>query len=303
MAKRKVKSKARSIQLKRRSRKSKRKLSRSRASGFRDTWNDFLDQDVSVRSLVKYSSITLAFVLVLVVVFMLGRVSVDAAELVDNNAKPMQLSGQTKQLVKDDVKDSEEDVDSEELDDTGSEDGSSDVDVANLSETEDAEFDSDPHVYVYEPVGSDDTKTDEEDNAEVEADDTPACTNKVAGFDYAYTNIGISVSNFQRESRGDNWASLSSLKLTVTNNEPCTIVSPTRIKVKMNPVGKGSVWWDDDVYLPDSFRNMAPGKTVSEIIPVHVSYSDIYAEKDFRLALFDDYDIHMATFKDNIMFP
>lgn len=301
MVKRKVKSKARSIQLKRRSRKTKRKVARSRSYGHSKSWNDFLDQEISVRSLVKYSSITLAFVLVLVVVFMLGRVSVDAAEAATGDERSLQLSGQTKQVAKDGVDVQEDAMGSEDVEEDSSEDDES-SDVSNLSETEDAEFDSDSQVYVYEPVGSAYEEAGDETVDEEDVDDSPGCTDKVAGFDYAYTKIGISVSNFQRENRGDNWASITSLKLTVTNNEDCTVVNPTRIKIKMNPKGKGSVWWDDDVYLPDSFRNMHPGKTVTEIIPVHVSYSDIYSEKDFRLALFDDYDIHMNTYKDYITF-
>jgi len=115
--------------------------------------------------------------------------------------------------------------------------------------------------------------------------------------------VGIDVSNFQRELRGDNWASLSSLKLTITNCESCTLINPTMVKIKMNARGKGSVWWDDDIYLSEEFKNMYPGKSVSAVIPVHVSYSDIYSEKHFQLALFDDYDIHMGTYQEFITFP
>ncbi len=301
MAKRKAKSTVRSIQLKRRARKSKRKVSHVRSFNPSKTWNDFLDQDIPVRSLVKYSSITLAFVLVLLVVFMLGRISAEATDLSSGNEQSLQLSGQTKQVVKSDNDNydiSKEDIDEQERTDKESDKlNDSDLDIKNLSDKGDVKFNSDSVEYVYESVNV----VDSEDVEEV-IEETPKCKNKIAGFDYAYTKIGISVSNFQRESRGDNWASISSLKLTVTNNEPCTIVNPTRIKIKMNPVGKGSVWWDDDVYLPDTFRNMHPSKTVTEIIPIHVSYSDIYSEKDFRLAVFDDYDIHMGTYKEDLTF-
>ena len=95
---------------------------------------------------------------------------------------------------------------------------------------------------------------------------------------------------------------MTSLKLTVTNNEPCTIINPTQVKIKLNNKGKGSVWWDDEVFLSSAFRNMKPGDSVTEIVPIHVSYADIYTEKEFKLVLFDDYDIEIGTFKEYMTF-
>ncbi|MBN1544540.1 hypothetical protein JW898_03710 [Candidatus Woesearchaeota archaeon] len=244
-----------------------------------------------MRSILKYAGITLLFVLVLVSVFMLGRFS--AKERVSGNPSPgtSQLSSRATQNV---------DVDSgSDAEDGLSDAADHDEDIADGSEGSDIEevnlSDEGPE---YIPASEDPVEEVFEDVVE-----EPACTNKVAGFDYPYSRIVVDVSNFQRENRGDNWASITSLKLTITNNELCTIVNPTKIKLKLNPRGKGSVWWDDDVFLPESYWKMLPGETVSEIVPVHVSYSDIYSEKDFKLTVFDDYDIEMTTFKKYITFP
>lgn len=280
MVKRKVKSKSKSrgIQLKRNSRRSSRmkRYSYRRPTGI----GDFLDRSISVRSLVKYSSVTLAFVLVLAFVFVLGRISVSHADPASESAGSAHLSGATTQVVKGtDAEEEETEQESEEQEriiDT-------DPDVVNLSDNE---------------SDDEETEEDEEQADEKESD----CKLSVAGFDYTYKHVTLEVTNFNKDIRGENWASLTSLKLTVTNDEPCTIINPTQIKIKLNNKGKGSVWWDDEVFLPESFRNMKPGDTVSEIIPIHVSYADIYSEKDFRLTLFDDYDIIIAAFKEDITF-
>ena len=268
------KSKIKSIQLKRRIRKSRRNSSYSPHS----SWSNFLDKDVPVRSLVKYSGITLAFVIVLLSVFLLGRVSVDSDDKVGSADDSMQLSGETKQTVKSgaDKETATDSVETEEIEEE-------DIEVANLSDPE-----VDEQEYEYRVADDEDV---EEDTETV----VSSCTNTVAGFDYSYTNVDVDVSNFNKELKGDNWGSITSLKLTITNNEPCTIINPTKVKIKMNPKGKGSVWWDEDSFLPDTFRHMLPGATVSEIISVHVTYSDIYSEKDFRLTVVDDYDIPIST--------
>jgi hypothetical protein len=281
MAKRKARSKPRSIQLKRSSVRSRRKRIYSNRRGI----GDFLDSSISVRSLVKYSAITLSFVIILAAVFVLGRVSAGPAESIASEPQTQQLSGQTKQVTK-----QESAPDSSSSEETKSI-ATESVDIANLSDTE-TEF-----VYTQAE------ETDEEEEEEEVMDTTPSCKNKVAGFDYNYTNVEVVVSNYQRTMKGENWASLDSIKLTVTNNEKCIIINPTRIKIKMNPKGKGSVWWDDDVFLSDSFEHISPGKSVSEIIPIHVSYSDVHSEKDFRLTLFDDYGIPITTFKKYIILP
>ena len=51
------------------------------------------------------------------------------------------------------------------------------------------------------------------------------------------------------------------------------------------------------MFLPDTFLHMLPGSTASDIVPVHVSYSDINGEKDIKISVFDDYDIVMSTWK------
>ena len=120
---------------------------------------------------------------------------------------------------------------------------------------------------------------------------------KVAEFGFNYSKVFADVSHLQTKTRDTNWATLESLVLTVRNDESSTIINPTKIKIKLNNKGKGSVWWDDEVWLPDSFKNLRPGQEVTEVIPVHVSYSDIYQEKDFRLVVLDDYDVPMVYVK------
>jgi cytoskeletal protein RodZ len=291
MVRRKIrsKSKAKSIKLKRRSKRSSYKNNKNSLHSFNRDIDRFLDKTVSVRNLLKYSCLTLAFIIVFLSVFMLGRFSVSSSEP-DNPAQSSQLSGQTTQTIK----------------------SNPDPDNSNTAEVEEEpeEEIEEPTITSIDMLEANNGEEEEENQEEVyeeeeepeEEIEEPSCKNKVAGFDYSYTKVPISVSNFNKETKGDNWASLTSLKLTVTNNEPCTIINPTRIKIKLNAKGKGSVWWDDDVFLPDSFRHMLPGTTVSEIIPIHVSYSDIYSEKDFRLTLFDDYDISIGTFKEYITF-
>ena len=296
MVKRRVrsKSKSRSIQLKKRSRRPGR--TRYSYSSTFSAFDKFLDRNVSVRSLLKYSSITVAFILVLAFVFMLGRLSVDASGSMDSAGESVQLAGQTSQVMKSGAADND---DSSVGDATGeeTEEDVSDIGEMNLSDPED---DAEASEEGTENEGSDNVegkKADEESGEDVEESE---CSLKHAEFDYTYRLVDISVSNFNKEVRGENWATVTALKLTITNNEHCTIINPAQIKIKLNNRGKGSVWWDDEVFLPKSFLGMKPGETVSEIVPVHVSYSDIYSEKDFRLTVFDEYGIEIGTFKDYI---
>lgn len=244
-----------------------------------------LDTEISVRNVLKYGGIVLAFAIIFVSVFMLGRISADDSP--DQPAqKQTQISGQTKQVIKSET--------AEELTPSVVDDPSP---VEEIDDSQEAEEPLDPVVEDTSRPAPVQEKIPESDPV------PPPCQNTVAGFDYAYRNVIVDVSNFQRELKGDNWATLSSLKLTVTNNETCTIVNPTKIKLKLNPKFKGSVWWDEDQFLPESFQHMMPGQTVSEVIAVHASYSDIYSEKDFKLSVFDDYDIAMGTFKSYITLP
>lgn len=295
MVSRKLRSRSKpiSIKLKKNSRSARRNSYYSSYSSA-----GFLDHSISVRSILKYLGIVLGFFIVLLCVFMLGRVSAKDSESA-SAIESSPLSGQTKQVAKDNTlaADSGSKATSESKDSANST-----VALANLSGESENEFKTEYKdgvlvVNMGEPADEDLTA-----DYPVE-EDTESCTPKVAGFDYNYTNVVIDVSNFQRELKGDNWGAITSLKLTVTNNERCTIINPTKIKLKMNPKGKGSVWWDDDVFLSDSFKRMQPGKSVTEVVTVHVSYSDIYSEKDFRLSVFDDYDIAMGTFKKYITLP
>jgi hypothetical protein len=253
----------------------------------------------------------IAFAVILASVFLLGRISAEKFGSEPATAQVQQLSGQTKQVVKDtpSVEASPEKTDSVE-------DGS--ADTVSVKDTGDSEEDSETsgstgkeqsgrYIPSQDKIvvgGSEDVNESSSSSGGEDYDaDSSSCTPKPAGFNYNYTNVAIDVSNFQREIKDSNWATLTAVKLTVTNIEKCLIINPTKIKLKMNPKGKGSVWWDDDVWLPDSFRNMYPGDTVTEIVSIHVSYSDIYSEKDFRLSVFDDYDIPIGTFKKNIFLP
>ncbi len=288
MVKRNIRSKSRtrSITLKKRSKNAKR---RSAYLAYRT--NSVLDTSVSVRNMLKFSGIALACIIVFVCIFMLGRISATDSITESASSDTHQLSGETKQVVKNNSDNTEKES-SDESQETEKKETNRSISVVNLSETEDNEKPYEPEI-VYTVA------TDAYEPEPI----VEQCRNKVAIFDHNYTNIAISASNFQRELKGNNWATITSLKLSITNNEKCTIINPTKVKIKMNPKGKGSVWWDDDVSLSDSFDNMLPGATVTEIIPVHVSYSDIFSEKDFRLTVFDDYDIQMGTFKKYIILP
>ena len=288
MVKRRVKSKikSRSIQLKRRPARSSRSAIYSR----RKQISKLLDKEVSVRSIMKYSGITLTFMIIVLFVFMLGRFSIDAVESSDETSDSMELSGETKQIPKENVDVKNDSVDETDLD----KETNTDIDVMNLSEPDDEDT-----VRQADVIIEDDSIEDDEVSEDNKTVDTP-CSFTTAEFDYAYRLVDIEVSNFNKDIKGDNWATLTSLKITITNNEACTIINPTQIKMKLNNKGKGSVWWDDEVFLPNSFRNMKPGESVSDIVSIHVSYSDIYSEKDFRLTVFDDYDMEIGTFKDYI---
>jgi len=237
----------------------------------------YLDRTISLRTIVKYSLLILIFLVILGSVFILGRISADKEKAASANTTDIPV--ETKQVVK-----TEEVV-------------PKNLSHENITET------------VKEmPVKEEQAKVEEKKEEvaapvvkpEVNVTQKPAipsCENKIAEFDYNYTKMNITVSDFVKELKGENWATIISLKLTVTNNERCLIVNPTQIKIKLNPKGKGSVWWDDEVFLPDTFKHMMPGTTVSDVVPVHVSYSDIYGEKDMKVVLFDDYDITMASYR------
>jgi hypothetical protein len=254
----------------------------SRNRSFHD-FGTILNRQVRVGTLLRYSGIVLAFLAVLLIVFLLGRLS--AAD--DSPEKGTTITGNAKQTVKSGSAELETPASGTDPEET--------VVEANLSADEgiDEELPAEEaEEYIYETapvVGHGATAAED--------DDEPECDAKNAEFDYEYSNVAISVTDFKTEKKGDNWAVINSLELSITNNEDCTIVNPTQVKMKLNNKGKGATWWDDEVFLPDSFRKMKPGDTVTETITVHVTYADIYMEKEFRLYVFDDYGIEMGVFK------
>lgn len=296
MVKRRVRSKSKGIQLRRRS---VRSSSVRHSMGVSGVIDGFLDRSVSVRSLVKYSGITVAFILIFAFVFFLGRLSVDAEVQEDFVSDNVELSDGDQDVMSSGPGD-EDDTDVSGADENN-ETEDDEVGEMNLSDSDDAAGEEGASEGG-EREGDVVVEGEDEDDADGADDEEPECTPRHAEFDYTYRLVDIDVSNFNKDIRGDNWATIESLKLTITNNERCTIINPTQIKIKINNRGKGSVWWDDEVFLPKTFLSMKPGETVSEIVPVHVSYADIYSEKDFRLTVFDDYGIEIGTFKDYITF-
>ncbi|MFH1668534.1 MAG: hypothetical protein ABIA62_01255 [Candidatus Woesearchaeota archaeon] len=272
-----AKSKVMSIKLKKRSRISKR---RKNIYVSRSSWRNKLNHTISVGSLLKYTGITLAFIIIVMSIFMLGRLSAlpDAPEQ-EGDSKISSKSTNVETL---------QDQEKSEKETTVEDQAEKNAKEEPINEEETAET---------EDTAEEDTISD----ADEENDDpAPACKYKDAPFDYTYTGVSTEISNFQKELRGDNWASITSMKLTITNNEKCTIINPTKLKIKLNARGKGSVWWDDELFLSDTFRDIKPGETVTDIVPVHVSYSDIYSEKDLRVSVFDEYDVHIVTYKEYI---
>ena len=256
----------------------------SRSSpGLVDRWNEFLDRTISVRTLLKYTAIVLLFFLVVGSSFLLGR-------LTSSDPSPdAKLSGAPVQDLK------QTEVEEDEVDD-------SPEPSASLDSSDEETDDVDEQEAVYR-VASDDEPVEEyrfEAESPSAATQPPASENvplTVAEFGYEYSKVGIEVSELEKLERGTNWASVESIKLTVKNGEPGTIINPTRIKIKINPKGKGSNWWDDEVFLPESFKHMKPGDEVSDTVKVHVSFSDIYSEKDFQVVVLDDYDVPIAWYK------
>lgn len=269
-----------SIRLK--SSSSRARRTRKRSVAPKTGFEGLLDKQVSVGDILKYSGIAAAFVIVITFVFIMGRLSA-IDNLADSTDK---ITGSSKQTLKSTSVDTSDEEELTDGDNAESENDSS-VEVALSAD----EFDEDPAEYVYEtaPVVSRDIELEEEEE--------PSCKAKDAEFDYDYKDVVISVSNFQTEKKGDNWATINSLKLSITNNEDCVIINPTQIKLKLNNKGKGSTWWDDEVFLSDSFTHIRPGESVTEIVPVHVSYADIYMEKDFKLIVLDDYGIEIGAYK------
>jgi hypothetical protein len=246
----------------------------------RGNFETYLDHHISVRTLLKFLGITALFIIILLAVFMLGKMSATSKEnkTVNTNTETP-LSGETKQTIK------------------------SEPVIEDVNESDVIEH-TDPVAPPVEEPKQPEVTEEKETAPVVETKAPPAvvpepeepyCENTVAQFDFKYSKVNMTVSDMQKELRGDNWGTITSMKITVTNRELCIIVNPTQIKIKLNVKGKGSVWWDDEVFLPDSFKHMMPGATVTEVVPVHVSYSDVYGEKDLKVSLFDDYDITMAT--------
>jgi hypothetical protein len=237
---------------------------------------EILDKTISVRTLLKFAGIVFLFLAILISVFLLGKASVNT----ESPASTERINENTIITSPESVVVNESELEKEKI-----------SEEKNLTETEE------------------DTEIEEEEKSEekvtaenmTEDKNETICENKAAEFDYPYKQVIINVSNFNKEKRGENWATITSLKLTITNNEECTIINPTQIKIKINNKGKGSIWWDYEGHLPETFERMKPGQTITEIVPVHSSYSDIYSEKELKIAVFDDYDMQMTVFKQYIM--
>jgi hypothetical protein len=242
-----------------------------------------LDSTISVGTVLKYSAIILLFIVVFGFVFMLGQ------HYADKNAPAETEEEQTK---------------IESATSTDAEPSETEKDPVNEDPNEEVTEKEAP-VETAEEIPAETTETapaqEVDTTPKITTTETPKettlCVAKSAGFDYQYSKINATVSAINTEKKGDNWAVITSVEISISNNENCIIANPTQIKIKMNTRGKGSSWWDDETFLPDTFLKLMPGETVMETVPVHVSYSDIYMEKDFKLVVFDEYGIDMATYK------
>ncbi len=266
----KPRTRKKAISVRKKKPKKRTRTARSAYSGL----DSFLDKTVTVRSLLKYSAIVLLFLLVVGSAFMLGRISRSA------------VGPDTVELSSYSTKEAEEAVEQE---------------PEHPKIEKEAELEEPDQPVEYRVADEDEEKDliqPQEQFFEAEPELVEESVElKVADFGFEYSNVEISIADIVKEGRGANWASVESLKLTVRNQEDHTIINPTRIKMKINPKGRGSNWWDDEVFLPDSFKNLKPGEQVSENIDVHVSFSDIYEEKDFQLVVLDDYDVPIAWYK------
>ena len=269
MARIKAKSKARKTKRKTNVKRRKKVYSKSGL----DSFNKLLDRTITVRTLLKYSTIVLLFVLVVSSAFLLGRAS----------ARSNTLSSQQVTELSSDPSDAPEI------------DAAAELEEAPVKDTDNSEEDKKD---TEEPAPIEEVAEVEEYYFEAEPEPkTEPIKLKIAEFGFNYSKVFADATDFQKNEKGVNWATLESLRLTIRNDEDSTIINPTRIKIKMNNKGKGSVWWDDEVWLSDSFKDLRPGQEATEIIPVHVSYSDIYQEKDFRLVVLDDYDVPIVYVK------
>jgi hypothetical protein len=226
--------------------------------------------------------LVLVFAIILGSVFLLGRISATPDQA--TSMQTAQLSGQTKQVSKP--------AETQQLNSTPVQE-----EAANPEPEEDLPPDTQVVITRPGPVTEQGESPLPEENTTLSPIIDAPCVPKHAVFDYNYTKVNFTLSNFNKDVRGDNWATVTSLRLTVTNNEPCTIINPTQLKLKITPKGKGSSWWDDEVFLPETFKRITPGGTATDTVAVHVSYSDIYGEKEMKATLFDDYDIPMSTVK------
>ncbi|MBI5880824.1 hypothetical protein HZB90_01705 [archaeon] len=199
------------------------RISKPGYSGFNYSFSRALDTTVSIRSILKYSALVLVFVIIFGSVFLLGRISAKPSQA--TSMQTAQLSGQMKQVSKpvDDVQTKtqapvvtpEESADPKPADD----------------------LPPDTQVVITRPepvVEQGEQPLPEENTIPSPVVETP-CFPKHAVFDYNYTKVNFTLSNFNKDVRGDNWATITSVKLTVTNNEPCTIINPTQLKIKINP--------------------------------------------------------------------
>lgn len=240
---------------------------------------EILDKTISVRTLLKFAGIILLFLAILLSVFLLGKASVSTEKINENTVTTVPEP----EIV------NEGELEKEKVNEEQNKENLTEAETEEDAEIEEEEK-SEEEITA-------ENRTEEKNETKNET----ICENKVAEFDYPYKQVAINVSNFNKEKRGENWATISSLKLTITNNEECTIINPTQIKIKINNKGKGSIWWDYEGHLPETFERMKPGQTITEIVPVHVSYSDVYSEKELKIAVFDDYDMQMTVFKQYIM--
>jgi hypothetical protein len=244
-----------------------------------------LDKQVSMRTLLRNVFIVLLVVAVLVGVFFLGRYSASSSpkssELAAvgssaNVAASLDAAPEVASADNSSAVVTVSDTSAGARSDDGSVDSSLNVSVVNSSSV----------VNTSAAVEASSVNVTNASSAVVEV-------KKDAGEGYDYRYVNAYIDDIDYEVKGDDWGTVTSLKITVENLEKVS-VHPSAVKARLYVVGEEGNWWDLEEDVPALMTQLLPKQSVAQTFEAHISYSGLDSEKTLKVAVYDQYDKKMA---------
>ena len=177
-------------------------------------WNGVLDKSISIKDILKYGCVILLLLLIIFAIFMFGRWSVSSS---CNSITSKTTAQSAKQNITP--------ISSSSLNKT----------TVTLNKTTKNKTSTDsllPVTKTKVESGKKENLSNTTNNSQSAALSKQEGIYDEAKFGHPYNKVTIGIGSSTREVRGDDWATLKSMVLTVVNNEK-VVITPSKIKIKI----------------------------------------------------------------------